>query len=184
MSLNANALGIQIPKFKGYNSSLDFYTFRSEFEKLVVPYTHRSLLADFLKTKYLEGQALQLVKEINDIDKIWDRLKLSFGNVNTLLNNKLTDLENGERIEKIKNKEKLVQILTKLKNNMVDLSILASKHDIENTLYHNSNLTKIFGLIGRSRQEKVLKKSLSKTLSDKEKWSEIILLIEVEIRVV
>ena len=35
------------------------------------------------------GQALSLVKEIDDLDKIWKRLKSSFGNVSTLLSAKI-----------------------------------------------------------------------------------------------
>ena len=31
---NASILGITIPKFRGYDSSMDFYTFKAEFEKL------------------------------------------------------------------------------------------------------------------------------------------------------
>ena len=180
---NANVLGVQLQKFKGYSPTLDYYTFRSEFEKLIVPYTHKSLLADLLKTKYLEGQALQIVKEITDIDKIWERLKQSFGNVNTLLSNKLKDLEKGEKIWKITNDKKLVQSLTRMRNNMIDLTSLASEHSIENSLYHNSNLTKIFGLIGRDRQARILKKSLTTEFSDKQMWAEIVTSLEYEIRV-
>ena len=64
---NASVLGIKLPKFKGYNSPIDFYSFKSEFEKLIVPMVHAKLLPDYLKNNFLEGQALQLVKEIDDL---------------------------------------------------------------------------------------------------------------------
>ena len=74
---------------------MDFYAFKAEFEKLVSPRVQGSvqdkLLPDYLKTNYLGGHALALVKEINDINQIWDRLKFSFGNVANLLSNKLVE---------------------------------------------------------------------------------------------
>ena len=90
---NASTLGIKLPKFKGYHSPLDYYTFKSEFEKLVVPRIASHLLSDYLKHNYLEGQALQLVKEIEDLSRIWERLKSAYGNVSTLLSNKIEILD-------------------------------------------------------------------------------------------
>ena len=31
---NASILGLKLPKFKGYNSVMNYYTFKTEFEKL------------------------------------------------------------------------------------------------------------------------------------------------------
>ena len=42
---NASLLGINLPKFKGYESSMDFYTFKSEFEKLILPRVQALLFA-------------------------------------------------------------------------------------------------------------------------------------------
>ena len=124
---NASILKLELPKFEGYNSSIDYYTFKAEFEKLISPRVQSKLLPDYLKNNYLEGQALQIVKEINHIDKIWDRLKSSFGNVAFLLNNKLEEIEKGIPLWKIKSDEKVVQSLTKIKNSMIELSSLAKK---------------------------------------------------------
>ena len=38
---------------------------------------------------------------------------------------------------------------------------MAKIHKIENSLFHTSNLAKIFQLIGRLRQSKITKKSLN-----------------------
>ena len=43
-----------------------------------------------------------------------------------------------------KGEEKLVQAITKVKNCMTELSSLANKHGIEASLFHTSNLSKIF----------------------------------------
>ena len=90
---NASILEIKIPRFKGYNSSQDYYTFRAEFEKLVSPRIQKALLPEYLKNNYLEGHALQVVKELTDLDEIWDRLKTSFGDVMILMSNKMYDIE-------------------------------------------------------------------------------------------
>ena len=50
---NASLLGIQLPKFKGYNSPMDYYTFKAEIEKLISQRVQTKLLPDYLK-----GQAL------------------------------------------------------------------------------------------------------------------------------
>ena len=53
---NPSILGTKVPKFKGYDSVMDFYTFKVEFEKLVAPWVQAKLLPEYLKNKYLEGQ--------------------------------------------------------------------------------------------------------------------------------
>ena len=148
---NPSILGIKLPRFKGYDSVVDFYTFKVEFEKLVAPWVQAKLLPEYLKNNYLEGQAFEIVKEIDDIDKIWGRLKQSFGNVVILLSTKLKEIESGVPLWQIKSDAKLVQAITKIKNCMMDLSGLAAKHKIEASLFHHSNLAKIYSILGRKR---------------------------------
>ena len=56
---------------------------------LFAPHFQSKFLPDQLKSKYLDGQALLIVKEIHDLDEIWKRLEEAFGNVDLLLANKL-----------------------------------------------------------------------------------------------
>ena len=49
---NASILGLKLPKFKGYNSVMNYYTFKVEFEKLISPRIQ--------KKHYLEGQASEI----------------------------------------------------------------------------------------------------------------------------
>ena len=72
------------------------------------------LLPDYLKNNYLEGQAFAIVSEINEIDEIWERLKTLFGNVEMLLNNKLSETIKNGPLWKIKSDEKSIEIITKL----------------------------------------------------------------------
>ena len=181
---NASILGIELPKFKGYDFPLDFYNFRSQFEKLIVPRVQAHLLTDYLKNNYLSGQALLTVKEIDNLDQIWERLKLSFGNVNTLLANKLKSIEGSDPLWKLKSDNKIIIGITKLKNLMIELNSLAEKHDIQTSLFHSSNLAKNFHVIGKKRQTDVMKKVLDTTglTSDQEIWNYIVLYLDKELK--
>ena len=68
-------LNIKSAKFSGLNSSRNYYTFSYEFEKLHLRATPKTMLPEFLRNNYLEDPALSLVKNIQNIDEIWRRLK-------------------------------------------------------------------------------------------------------------
>ena len=180
---NSSILGIKIPKFGDYTSTIDYYTFKSEFEKLIVPVVQAKLLPDYLKNNFLEGQALLLVKEISDLEEIWKRLEASFGNVNILLNKKLKIIEGSDPLWKMKSEEKVSYSMSKIINLMKELSSLASAHGVESTLYHSSNLAKIYALIGKKRQSDIVKKLLEADADDKVHWNEIIRYLDKELRV-
>ena len=55
-------LKINLPKFSGYDSKLDFYTFQSEFMKIYKRTTPKRMMPHILKNNLLEGGALYLVK--------------------------------------------------------------------------------------------------------------------------
>ena len=179
---NASLLGIKLSKFQGYDSELDFYSFKSEFEKLIQPYVQSKLLPDYLKKNFLGGQALHLVREMDNLEEIWKRLKASYGSVETLMNIKLYELGKGTPLWKIKNEEKAIQSVLQLKNSMTELKELAAKHDIEHSLYHTSNLAKVFSVLGRQRQRKITEKLLGKNVDEEGEWDEIINFLASEIK--
>ena len=92
------------------------------------------MLADLLTQNHLEGSALLLVRNNNDIDDIWIRLKEVFGDVRTLLCNKISELNDIDQLAKQREPVKLVESLSKLINLMKDLMQLAKRHDIETKL--------------------------------------------------
>ena len=98
-----NALGmtIQLPKFKGYDSVMDIYTFKTQFEKCVEPYVQRKLLPDTLKLNYLNDPALTLGRKVTDIVEIWKRL-MSYENSRMLLQNKLSAFEKLGSLNKVR----------------------------------------------------------------------------------
>ena len=101
-----------------------------------MPYVQAKLLPEYLKNNYLEGQALEIVKEIEVMEKNWERLKTSFGNVTILLANKLSKVVKGGPLWRIKNKEKLSHQLINLINGMIELQNLAEKHNVKESLFH------------------------------------------------
>ena len=58
---------IKLQKFKGYESLVDIYTFKKEFEKVYIKSSPKRLLADVLKNNFLEDLALSLVNEVECI---------------------------------------------------------------------------------------------------------------------
>ena len=111
---NASTLGIKLPIFTGYDSSVDYYTFKSDFERLVATRIQASLLPHYLRNNYLGGQALQLVKEIDDLPTIWERLKTSYGNVQTLMSIQMGGIERGTPLSKIKGDDQIIKSVLKL----------------------------------------------------------------------
>ena len=178
---NTSFLKLDVPKYHGYGSSLHFYTFKSEFEKLISGRIQAKLLPDYLKCNFLKGQALDIVKEIHQMDEIWERLKNAFGNVNILLNNKLIEVVKYGPLWKIKNDEKIIQVMIKLVNG-TQLGTLAKNHKIDDILYHPSDLVKIYELIGRKRQFKCMEQCLGKEMSIKDEWIKIIGVLSFELK--
>ena len=133
---NALGLKINIPKFTGYESPMDIYTFRTQFEKFVTPYVQKPLLPDTLKMNYLGDPALTMVKELVGIDEIWGRLTKSYGDARVLLQNKLGGLSKMGGLDKIRGEEKLILGISELVNVMAELSRLADKYHLESVLYH------------------------------------------------
>ena len=78
---NSAGLTIELQKFKGYDSKLDVYSFKTEFEKLVQPRIQKRYWVDTLKKNYLCGSALVLVEKSEKIEDIWEKLINAYGNV-------------------------------------------------------------------------------------------------------
>ena len=178
---NALGLKVEIPRFCGYDSPLDIYTFREQFEKFVVPYVQRNLLPDTLKWNYLVDPVLTLVKELKNMDEIWDRLFKSYGNASMLLLNKLGDLSKISGLDEITGDENLMHGISSLINVMSELSRLAGKYSLEHILYPPSaGLGKVQELMGSSRYDRFLVKNKDVRLGYQEEWDRIVLVLRVE----
>ena len=169
----SSSIDIELSKFKGYDSKLDIYSFKSQFEKLVQNKLQKAYWLDTLKKNYLTGPALVLVDKIEDIEEVWRKLISSYGNVKLLLQNKMSSLDKMESLDKIKGDDKIVIFLSKLINTMIELSVLAQKHNLECKLYIGGGFEKVLCLIGRQLERKFLSKSTDDNASsDSPDWRE------------
>ena len=170
---NASDLSINLPKFSGYDGQIDFFTFKSEFKRLIESTQQKRFWIDHLKRNHLTGPALTLVESETEYDKIWERLKESYGSPRIMLQNKLSALDKLGGLYLIKDGEKLGSAIAKLCNCMRDLSKLALEYDLEGQLYEGGGLEKVMSLIGESRHRKLRSENLTVDLSKKQLWQKL-----------
>ena len=180
---NESNLNIKLSKFKGYASSTDVYTFQSNFEKLYVRTTPKRLLSDLLKNNFLEESALAMVKNVDNIDEIWDRLKKAFGDPRMMMNMKLSEINCAEVLLRSRDAEKVTTGLSKVINIMKDLVSLSKQHNIERKLYHGDGLQKIYKLIGESRTTRWLSQTCDENLDEERAWESLQMFLEKDLKV-
>ena len=178
---NAASLKIEIPKFSGYDGEIDFYTFKSEFQKLVEPHVKKQLLSDYLKRNYLSGSAFTLVEKESDYSEIWKKLLESFGNARLLLQYKMAGLDAVGGLWKVRDDEKIRNLLAKVTNTMTDLSSLASEHGLEGQLYEGGGLEKVLSLLGEQRHHKFRSKNLDSSAGKKVEWGKLFEFLKEEL---
>ncbi|XP_066916720.1 uncharacterized protein [Clytia hemisphaerica] len=168
-------LNINLAKFSGYDSPLDIYTFQTEFEKLYVRTTTKRMLPDLLINNHLSEPALSLVKHVDKISEIWERLKATYGDTRFLLARKVAKLDNISQLGKTKDPEKLIAGISQIISLMRDLLNLASKHNIEKNLFYGEGLEKIYRLMGNARMTQWLKESCELEANEKVLWNQLLL---------
>ena len=154
----AATITVELSKFKGYESKLDIYSFKSEFERVIQKTVQKHLWVDTLKNNYLTGPAFTLVERTENMSEIWEKLVGAYGNVKLLLQNKISKLEKLESLDKVKGDEKLSVAISKIINMMSELKSLAEKHRLETKLYVGGGLEKVLSLIGEDRERKFISK--------------------------
>ena len=179
-----SSLKIELKKFGGFDSTYDIYTFKEKFEKFHLRNTPKHLLPDLLKMNYLEHTALLLVKDSNDIDEIWKRLKKSFGDPQVMLDKKLQQFEKLNLTLKSKNHEKTIESLGELISLIKDTMKLAKLHKVEGRLYYSNSLEKLCKLIGEHRQNRWLSSTCDEEdLEGEDLWGRFVNFLEKEIRI-
>ena len=107
------------------------------------------MLPELLRNNYLEDLVLSLVKNIQGIEDIWNRLKKAYGDTKIMLWNRLTELQNNlEKIWKIKSPEKIAESLEKIISTIKDFCSSPAGTKIESKLYNSDALGKIPKLMG------------------------------------
>ena len=83
-----------------------------------------------MKNNFLADHALNLVRNLDDINIIWERLKDVYGNPKMMLSKRLLQLSTLE-VSRSTKPEKAIDSLTKVINVLQDLMRLAQEHSIE-----------------------------------------------------
>lgn len=179
-TFNKLSLNIKLEKFSGYNSKTDFYSFKSDFEKIHLQSTPKRLLPDLLKNNFLGDPALTMVKSLDDLDVIWKRLESAFGDAKIMLSKKLQQLSNLDDVKRTNNSEKLTAGLAKIINMLHDISKLAKDHNVEEYLYYGDTLAKVYNLLGDRRTTKFITSICDDNLSPKQTWFKLISFLERE----
>ncbi|XP_066918053.1 uncharacterized protein [Clytia hemisphaerica] len=179
---NRSRLNIKIEKFSGYDSKIDFFTFRTNFEKLHLKTTPKQFLPELLKNNFLTDHALNFVRNLDDIDIIWERLKGVYGNPKMMLSKRLLQLQTLD-VSKSTKPEKAIDSLTKVINVLQDLMRLAQEHNIEEYLYYGEGLNTIYQLIGDVQTTKFLDTICTDNLEQQEIWSKLISFLDHQKRI-
>ena len=180
---SSSKLNIKLSKFKGYDSTVDIYSFQSDFEKLHINSIPTSLLPDLLKNNYLDGPALTLVKGVDEIDEIWRRLKASYGDAKLLLSKKLSHLSQTSRLWRMRDPEKQIEVISKILTFMKDTMKLANQHNIERRLYYSDAIEKIYVLLDDIRLTKWFTSIEGKDMAEPDIWKEFVTFLEKELSI-
>ena len=99
------------------------------------------------------------------------------------MNMKLEELQKCTPLDKLRGERNINDILVKVRNIMKELASLASEHGVEHSLFHSSNLAKIYALLGKKRHIEITKNLLDYNAGEKEIWFHVLDSVDKEIRV-
>ena len=176
-------LNIKIGKFNGYNSVMDVYTFQDKFEKVYSRSTPTRLLPDLLKNNHLDEPAFSLVRSVDSISEIWNRLKMAYGDPKIMLNKKLQDLYKFDALWKLKDGEKIVEALSRIINTMKDLAKISNRHNIESKLHNGDAVERIYKMMGDGRITRWLASIGDEEVEDAELWEKLIQFLERDLKI-
>ncbi len=121
---------VKFPAFSG--EIRDFARFQKEFGNVVKPfYADSSQLAYVMKEQCLKGDAKTLVRNIEEIDSIWKRLKEKYGEKMDLVDVVIKGLE---KIPSLKHSDdaKFISMVDLLERDLQDLEAIQSRHELAN----------------------------------------------------
>ena len=150
---------------------------------MIEPVVKKNLWPDYLKRNNLSGSAFTLVDKIENIDRIWEKLIGSFGNVRLILQNKISALEKQNALWKITGDEKIGMAIAILLNIMSELKTLAERFRLEEELYCGGCFEKLLSLLGNARERKFIGKCKDANAKKPEEWARLVVFLEKELGV-
>ena len=132
---NAEKTSIKLEKVKPPNFSGDIRTFarfKADFDVIVRPaYKDVMYLTYFLKETCLSGPAYELVKNLDDLDEIWDRLEERYGDTIEVVDSVISDLQKVI-INKFEQDSGVVNLVDVLEKGVLDLTAIGKRNEIAN----------------------------------------------------
>ena len=135
----------QIIKIYGFKLR-DIYRFKNEFEKIYLRATPKRMLPEIQRNNFLENPGLSLVKSVQNIGAICERLRKPYSGPKMMLSKKLSQLENLEIIWSVKLSIKILKELTTIIGTIKDLIQLSHRHNIKKKLYNTDSIDKIYSM--------------------------------------
>ena len=123
---------VQNPKFSG--DIRLFARFKANFQKIVVPScTDKYQQAYIIKRSCLQGESKKLVENIEDIDKIWERLEDRYGNTTEIVNVVLQGIQQFQFGKNNHDRHQgMVKLVDELDRGVQDLEAIEAKDEIAN----------------------------------------------------
>ena len=117
------------PTFSG-NIRL-FARFKSNFQKIMVPdHPDKDHQAYIIKTSCLQGESKKLVENVDDIDKIWQRLENRYGSTTEIVNVVIKGIQQFQF--SMNQDQSLVSLVDELDKGVQDLTAIGAKHELAN----------------------------------------------------
>ena len=104
------------------------------------------MLPEIQRNNFLENPGLSLVKSVQNIGAICERLRKPYSGPKMMLSKKLSQLENLEIIWSVKLSIKILKELTTIIGTIKDLIQLSHRHNIETKLYNTDSIDKIYSM--------------------------------------
>ena len=120
---------MKAPKFSG--NIRDFARFRKDFEKIVEATYSGFQLVYVMKEECLSGDALDLVRNLDSLDDIWDRLTEKYGGTLQIVDSVIKDVRNI-KIPRNNQEQGLISMIDTLEKGVQDLSAIGKRSDIAN----------------------------------------------------
>ena len=174
---------IDIGRFSGMlERGDDFYTFKTKFMNAYKNHP-RNLKVEWLKNNHLEGNAKDCVGSLDDMERIWARLKDNFGNTEQLLLYHFSKINKIGHLSKQKSLSSKKFYVQNLINAMQDVKNLAVEHNLLGELSYGPQLDKIVALLDNYLQSAWFKAITVQNVPKPNRWDRMVTFLESQLSI-
>ena len=179
----AESTKMNFGKFSGdLSKGDDFYTFKSKFLKAYVNHP-KDVQVDALKNNHLEGLAKEFVGSLENIDEIWERLKMNFGNTEVMLKFHFGKINKMGLMRTFKSYDVKKTYVQTLINSMKDVIDLAKEHNLIGDVVYGPQLGKVVGLLENHYQNDWYKILSEENVEKPQRWERMIAFLNSKLNI-